>query len=196
MEMLSVKNAIERMVQNYITAYTTNQGTEKEFFGAIERLVASFFVGGQIDNNYLVRSAGMGIEISFSTKGHCTRMTFILPPALCWKPKAKSKPLTVEEFEAEYLGSFNSKSPENLQTQGNPNARSDFSYRDLLAEGSIRVGPKGTIEVYTNGKWTTMPNGSVDHTAKPAGDPATEVAKEFDPFEAYERAKKAVKSMI
>jgi len=92
MEMLSVKSAIERMVQNYISTYQAT-GSYKEFFTAVERLVASFFVGQQIDNSYLVRSihAGRTLEIRFSTQGHCTRITFLLPDSLKWRTLDPSK---------------------------------------------------------------------------------------------------------
>ncbi len=87
MEMLSVKSAIERTIQGYISTYTTLSGNNsKEFFQAVERSVAAFFVSGQIDNNYLVRSINSGdIEIRFSTHGHYTCLTMFLPDPLKWR---------------------------------------------------------------------------------------------------------------
>jgi len=100
MEMLSVKNAIERMVQNYINTFNA-KGSPNEFFDAVERMVASFFVGQQIDNNYSVKSTERSVEISFSTKGHGTRLTFLLPKTLTWEIEQlqKQSPVTNPELK-------------------------------------------------------------------------------------------------
>lgn len=91
MKMLSVKSAMERVIQGLITSYELS-GTSKEFFSGVERLVASFFVSGQIDNNHLVRSTQRGdLEIRFSTGGQFTCLSILLPESLQWKVEIAQK---------------------------------------------------------------------------------------------------------
>lgn len=90
--MLDVKRGIELQINEYIEYHTKIDATERQrvtmFFDAVERHVAALFVARQIDNNYLVRSLEeRGLEIKFSTKGHSTAVTFMLPRSLCWTVK-------------------------------------------------------------------------------------------------------------
>jgi hypothetical protein len=174
MEMLSVKSAIERMVQNYISAYSTT-GSYKEFFTAVERLVASFFVSGQIESNYLVRSTTKGdLEVRFTACKHCTGLTFLLPEQLRWRVDVVKRETAFEPFTVSIC-----------ETQ--PDA--------LILESTIRVNPAGHLEIYKNGKWVQLPNGHHTSPQVEQEQPAPTVEETFDPFEAYDRAKKAVRNM-
>lgn len=165
MEMLSVKSAIERMVQNYINTYSTN-GTPEGFFDAVERMVASFFVGQQIGNTYQIRSTPEGtLEISFSSGAHGTRVTFLLPEILQWRiksPKASLAPLTVHEGDVRM-----SPLTDSIEV---------FRGKEWVSVG---------LEV--------LSDMAVDVTAPPTVD---ESGKDLDPIKAYERAKKADRNMV
>ena len=131
-EMLSVKSAIERTVQGYITVYSTvaqESNQVDQFFTAVERYVAALYVSGQIDNNYFVRTTNTGdLEISFVARTQHTRMTFLLPPTLMWKASniEVKTPAPVAEIRPENLSLW-----ENLfqrpaqQTETQPEAIDD-----------------------------------------------------------------------
>lgn len=91
MEMLSVKSAIERTITGYTTSYstTTFQGPENvnKFFDVVERFVASLFVSGQINNDYVVRPSNLGIEVTFSSGKQFSRLDLMLPDCLQWKER-------------------------------------------------------------------------------------------------------------
>jgi hypothetical protein len=199
MEMLSVKSAIERMVQNYISTYTTT-GSYKEFFDAVERLVASFYVGHQIDNNYLVRSVGLGLEIAFTTKGHGTRITFMLPENLRWKVSV-AKPQQPDTGTMEYDTRSDKvrmyDGSQWVEVSSDDLLKQNMKPRDAVLEGTIRVGATGGLEIYKNGRWVQLPRQQTPQVATPDPTPSSEplVKEEFDPYEAYERAKKAVRNM-
>lgn len=102
MEMLSVKNAIERTVQSQITAMLSRTyaaaDVSKYFFEYVERYVAGLFVSGQINNDYQVRSDINGdLVVAFSTCGQKVDTTFMLPNFLRWTKNTSVqnvKPLT------------------------------------------------------------------------------------------------------
>lgn len=168
MEMLSVKSAIERTVQNYINVYffQAREGVENscnQLFNTVERLIASFFVGQQIDNNYVVRSLKTGdLEISFTTNGHCTTLTFILP----------------DQLKSSFIPFRDSISEANLRVN---------------ARGNIEVFQNGKW-VEMPRQINTSP--ASQPTVQP--EPTTPNVEEEpdDPFKAYERAKKAVRGMF
>jgi len=90
MKMVSVKSTMERMIQAMIASYEPLKDADA-FFTAVERMVAGLFASQQIDNNYLVRPSGKNIEIKFSTGGHYSCLTYMLPPSLEWKVNIKPK---------------------------------------------------------------------------------------------------------
>lgn len=89
MEMLSVKNAIERMVHNLISTFQQNQGSFDDFILMVERTFASFFVGQQVDkiNHWYDAS---NIYVTFETRGQKTNITFMLPPKFLVKEERES----------------------------------------------------------------------------------------------------------
>lgn len=94
--MLSVKSAIERTVQAYISVYSQSSDY-KGFFAEVERYVASLFVSRQISNNYSVRTTTKGdVEIKFVANGQYSSLLVLLPNEVRWKDEA----LQFETFTA------------------------------------------------------------------------------------------------
>lgn len=210
MQMLSVKSAIERMVQNYINAFQAN-GTPKQFFDAVERMVASFFVGQQIENNFIVRAGAQGdLEISFTAHKHCSRITFMLPETLLWKIE-KLQGTNHNEFLTRDLRKFNA-----------PNVVPFVAPRngEFVAPrcGNIVVNPTTGIAFMFDGtEWKEVPNCTVSPEVQadmavdvtvnekeflqeflqeyPVDDSNFKTPDVFDPIKAYERAKKADRNM-
>lgn len=148
-EMLSVKSAIERTIQSYISTYTTLTGNNsKEFFQAVERSIAAFFVSSQIDNNYIVRSTTSGdVEVYFSSHGHCTCLTMLLPESLKWKldvvkqiPSNIVKADVADEWKVPYID------------VGTMNAEKVKAYLDVvkseIRQQRIGSNPRSTEDVY------------------------------------------------
>lgn len=207
MEMLSVKNAIERMVQNYITTYTHIGILPYESFqDDVSRMVGSFYVGRQIDS-YKVEFSKSSLDVMFTVAGHGTTITFLLPSRLTAEPGAWldfDSPSSDKPSETPIVG----------QWTRYDNVKDCYEMFDgskwisipatgllgnITSEANVRVNTSGQLELFKNGKWVTLPKVKHDSQSsdpQPAinSDP-TENIEEFDPFEAYERAKKAVRNM-
>lgn len=89
--LLTVKNAIERVVQGQIAVclsavaaktYTCQHFTEMAEF--VEKFVASLYVSGQIDRNFSIESSlsSLRVTVKFSVGGHHSIVDNMLPAAL------------------------------------------------------------------------------------------------------------------
>lgn len=90
-EMLSVKNAIERMVQGQISSFSKNPDTNSAdlLFSQVDRFIAGLYVSGQIESVYSVSVTGDNqLEISFGCAGQKSTVTFLLPRELSFRKEA------------------------------------------------------------------------------------------------------------
>lgn len=90
-EMLSVKNAIERMVQGQISSFSKNPDTNSAdlLFSQVDRFIAGLYVSGQIESVYSVSvTGGNQLEISFGCAGQKSTVTFLLPRELSFRKEA------------------------------------------------------------------------------------------------------------
>lgn len=97
MEMVSVKNAIERTIAGLVATYTKDLWSDpaqqvQQFFGEVERYVASLFVSRQITNDFSVTSSAMGINVRFVTPtGDHSAVNYMLPAVLMWSNTQKKQ---------------------------------------------------------------------------------------------------------
>jgi len=87
-EMLSVKNAIERMVQGQISSFSNNADSHSadQLFSQVDCFIAGLYVSGQIESVYSVHVNGIDqLDISFGCAGQKSTITFLLPHQLRFK---------------------------------------------------------------------------------------------------------------
>ena len=80
MEMLSVKNAIERVVNNLIAVHERSNGTAQTLGEDVQKTIAAFYVSGQITEHFKVEIVSNNLSIHFSTpQHHGLHLTIMLP---------------------------------------------------------------------------------------------------------------------
>lgn len=193
MMMISVKSTMERMIQALIASYEPLNDSNT-FFTAVERMVAGLFASQQIDSNYIVRPSGKNIEIRFSTGGHSSCLTYMLPSSLEWKAEALANntirntgPFTDEDREL--ARSFNVR-----EASRNSSRRDPITY--TIGGGGGGAGGAGGVAISLSGAdIKTFVDESISKdvslsTTVPSDNPTPNRA-----LEAYEKAKKAVEGM-
>jgi hypothetical protein len=110
MQMLSVKSALERTIQAFSAARAACDGTTSEhrfhcLLEDVEKYVAALFASNQIDRDFTVNSSmTLGyIEVRFSTQGHQSTLTVMLPASLRSKEAAWPFPISARHAEMEFV---------------------------------------------------------------------------------------------
>lgn len=110
MQMLSVKSALERTIQAFSAARAAYDGTTSEhrfhcLLEDVEKYVAALFASNQIDRDFAVNSSMTfgHIEVKFSTQGHQSTLTVMLPASLRSTEAAWPFPTSARHAEMELV---------------------------------------------------------------------------------------------